>query len=236
MQISMTKLSNSVLGSLADQTITISKKATNKVVENHPLLNTLEAQFSNFKAVFGKQIFSGMGTSVENADFMRDSSFIGLKTMLMGMTKLPPFANQQIAVDLFRVFQNRGLDINNYSYNDQTTEMDKLITDLSLPENLSKLTTLNLSIYFDAMKQTQNNFKTIYAEQLLANSNLRLSLSASSIRRNIEDALRNYLSIVEGMKSVTGWTELHAELNELVKSIRNSKIGTRTETPAAPTV
>ncbi len=48
--------------------------------------------------------------------------------------------------------------------------------------------------------------------------------------------MRNYLSIVEGMKSVTEWTELHAELNELVKSIRNSKIGTRTEAPAAPTV
>ena len=236
MQISMTKLSNSILGSLAEQTITISKKASNKVVENNPLLITLEAEFGNFKAVFGKKSFSGMGNSVESADFMRDSAFVGLKTMLMGLTKLPPFQNQQLAVDLFQLFQQRGLDIYTYSYNDQTTEMDKLIADLSTDENISKLTTLNLNIYFESMKQAQAGFKAIYSEQLAANSNLRLAQSATSIRRNLEAALRNYLSVVEGMKSVNGWAELYAELNELVKSIRNSKIGTRTEVPATATV
>jgi len=156
--------------------------------------------------------------------------------MLAGLIKLPPFAGQQNAVDLFSIFQNRGLDIHTYSYNDQTTEMDKLISELSTPGNLQKLESLHLSPYFELLKQAHAEFKAIYAEQLAANSNLRLMQSATSIRRNLEGALRNYLSIVEGMKSVTGWTELHAELNELVKSIRNSKIGTRTEAPAAATV
>lgn len=236
MQITLSRLSNSVLGSLADQTISISKKAKYTVVKDQPLLATLDTEFTGYITVFGKTTFSGLGTTVEKADFKCDSVFLGIKTMLAGLIKLPPFAGQQNAVDLFSIFQNRGLDIHTYSYNDQTTEMDKLISELSTPVNLQKLESLHLTPYFELLKQAHAEFKAIYAEQLAANSNLRLMQSATSIRRNLEGALRNYLSIVEGMKSVNGWAELHAELNELVKSIRNSKIGTRTEAPAAATV
>ncbi len=236
MQITLSRLSNSLLGSLADQTITISRKVKYSVVKDQPLLAMLETEFSRYITVFGKSTFSGLGTTVEKADFKCDSVFLGIKTMLLGMIKLPAFDGQQNAVDLFTVFQNRGLDIHTYSYNDQTIEMDKLISELSTPVNLQKLESLHLTPYFESLKQAQNEFKAIYAEQLAANSNLRLLQSATSIRRNLEAALRNYLSVVEGMKSVNGWAELHAELNELVKSIRNSKIGTRTETPAAATL
>jgi hypothetical protein len=114
--------------------------------------------------------------------------------------------------------------------------MDKLISELSTPVNIAKLESLYFIPYFESLKTAQTEFKAIYAEQLAANSTLRLELSASSTRRNLEIALRNYFGVVEGMKSVSGWTELHAELNELVKSIRNSKIGPRSEEQTPPAV
>lgn len=236
MQITFSRLSNSVLGSLADQSISISKKAKYTVVKDQPLLVALETEFTGYISVFGKSSFSGLGTSVEKADMKRDGVFLGMKTMLSGMLKLPPFPNQQNAVDLFTVFQNRGLDINTYSYNDETTEMDKLISELSTPVNIAKLESLYFIPYFESLKTAQTEFKSIYGEQLSANSSLRLELSASSTRRNLEIALRNYFGVVEGMKSVSGWAELHAELNELVKSIRNSKIGPRSEEQTPPAV
>ena len=164
---------------------------------------------------------------------MRDGSFCGMKTILLGYVKLPGFQHQQDAIDLYAIFQQCGLDINTFSYADQSTEMDKLITDLSTPANLAKLENLNLTPYFETMKTAQADFKKIYSQQLEANSNLRLVQSASSTRHNLEDALRNYFGVVEGMKSLAGWTELYTELNELVKSIRNSKMGARTETITA---
>jgi hypothetical protein len=236
MQITLSRLSNSVLGSLADQSISISKKAKYTAVKDHPLLVALETEFAGYITVFGKSAFSGLGSSVEKADMKRDGVFLGMKTMLSGMLKLPSFPNQQNAVDLFTVFQNRGLDINTYSYNDETTEMDKLISELSTPANVAKLDSLYFTPYFESLKLAQSEFKAIYAEQLAVNSSLRLELSATSTRRNLEATLRNYLSVVEGMKSVSGWTELHAELNELTKSIRNSKISPRSEEQTPPVV
>lgn len=234
MKIQLTRLTNSILGSLADQTIITSNKAQYSVVKNHPLLLNLVTENSNFSSVFGRAAYSGLGASVDRADMMRDGSFSGMKTILLGNIKLPGFQYQQDAIDLYAIFQQCGLDINTFSYADQSTEMDKLITDLSTPANLAKLENLHLTPHFEAMKTAQTEFKAIYSQQLEANSNLRLVQSASSTRYNLEDALRNYFGVVQGMKSLAGWTELYAELNELVKSIRNSKMGARTEVTTEP--
>lgn len=226
MKITLSRLSNSILGSLADQTLTTSKKEQYTVVVNHPLLSALEVEYTNYIEVFGKPAFSGLGTSVEKADMQRDAVFCGMKTILLGYIKLPGFNFKQDAIDLYHTFEIRGLDINNFSYHDQSTEMDKLISDLSKPENLTKLENLHLSSHFETMKTAEADFKSIFSKQLGANSNLRQIQSASSTRRNLEAALRNYFSVVEGMKSMTGWSELHSELSELVKSIRNSSLDT----------
>ena len=233
MKIQLTRLTNSILGSLADQTIITSNKEQYIVVKNHPLLINLITEHNNYISVFGRAAYSGLGTSVDKADMIRDGSFCGLKTILLGYVKLPGFQYQQDAIDLYAIFQQCGLDINTFSYADQSTEMDKLITDLSTPANLAKLENLNLTPYFETMKTAQADFKKIYSQQLEANSNLRLVQSASSTQHNLENALRNYFGVVEGMKSLAGWTELYTELNELVKSIRNSKMGARTEVTTA---
>lgn len=233
MKIQLTRLTNSILGSLADQTIITSNKEQYIVVKNHPLLINLITEHNNYISVFGRAAYSGLGTSVDKADMIRDGSFCGLKTILLGYVKLPGFQYQQDAIDLYAIFQQCGLDINTFSYADQSTEMDKLITDLSTPANLAKLENLHLTPHFETMKTAQADFKAIYSQQLGANSNLRLVQSASSTRHNLENALRNYFGVVEGMKSLAGWTELYTELNELVKSIRNSKMGARTEVTTA---
>ena len=226
MKITLSRLSNSILASLVDQTLTTSKKEPYSVVHNHTLLTVLETEFTNYIAVFGKPLTSGMGPTVEKADMQRDAAFCGMKTILLGYEKLPGFKFQQDAIDLYRIFENRGLDINNFSYHDQSTEMDKLISELSQPENLAKLENLHLTPHFETMKTAEADFKSIYSKQLGANTNLRLTQSASSIRRNLESALRNYFSVVEGMKNLAGWGGLYTELSELTKVIRNSSLDT----------
>ena len=234
MRITLSHLTNSVLGSLADQSIITSHKPQYTVVVNHPLLQSLEKEHADFTAVFGKQAFSGLGTSVEKADMQRDAVFCGMKTILLGFVKLPGFDYQQEAIDLYTLFQNRGLDLNTYSYADQSTEMDKLISDLGNPENLTKMEHLHLSSHYETMKTAEADFKTIFSQQLGANSDLRQTQSASSTRRNLEAAIRNYFSVVEGMKNITGWKELQVELSELAKSIRNSKINPKQVLPPPP--
>ncbi|MBP6610651.1 MAG: hypothetical protein KA206_06120 [Paludibacter sp.] len=50
MKITLTKLSNAAIGSLASQTISISKKETYTVVKDNPLLLQVETEYAGFKA------------------------------------------------------------------------------------------------------------------------------------------------------------------------------------------
>jgi hypothetical protein len=234
MKIRLSHLTTNLLGSLAEQTIMSSEKPVYAMVANHPLLVALKEEHANFVAVFGKDAYSGMGSAVVKADVLRDAAFAGMKSLLLGYAKLPGFEFQQEAADLYHVFEVRGLDINTFNYNSESTEMDKLISDLSKPENLTKLEHLNMIPYFEGLKTAENDFKLIYSQQLGANSNLRKMLSATSTRRNLEDALRSYFAIVEGMKKLEGWADLYLELNVLVTSIRNARIDTKQVLPPPP--
>ena len=233
MKIALSQLSNSTLGSLSDITISTSKKPIYTAVINNPLLAALESEHTRYIAVFGKETFSGLGITVVKADMLRDSFSSGIKSILLGFSKLQGFEFQQDAIDLYTLFENRG-DFNSFSYLDQSNEMVKLISDLEKPENALKLGHLNLTLQFGLMKDAQNDFKIIYTKQIGANSELRLEKSASATRHSLEVAIRNYLNIVEAMKSIPGWFELFTELSEVVLRARNSQQDTPPEqTPPA---
>ena len=233
MKIALSQLTNSILGSSSDLIISTSKKPIYTVVANHPLLATLETENTRYAGVFGKETYSGMGITVVNADLFRDGCASGIKSILLGYSKLQGFEFQQDAIDLYTLFENRG-EFNSFSYLDQSNEMEKLISDLEKPENALKLEHLNLTLQFGMMKAAQNDFKIIYTKQIGANSELRLEKSASATRHSLEAAIRNYLNIVEAMKSIPGWFELFTELSEVVLRARNSQQDTPPEqTPPA---
>ena len=84
------------------------------------------------------------------------------------------------------------------------------------------------------MKAAQTNFVAIFAEQMGINSELRLTESATSLRGNLEAALRNYLNVVTAMNQLEGWKNLYTELNEAVKAARNSSKPGQDVTPVTP--
>jgi hypothetical protein len=237
MKITLTHLSTSNLNTLAERTITTSEKTEYVVVKDHPLLVILKTVQAKYFAVYGKQTFSGMGNDVVQADALRDASFSGIKGVLLGFSKVKGYEFQQEAKDLYAIFEQRGLDLDTYSYADETTEMDKLIVELDTPANLAKLAHMNLTVPFGLMKTAQTAFKAVYLSQVSANAQLRKMESATSLRNNLERALRNYLNVVEAMKSMDGWTDLYLELSEIVRAARNNTVGgdikTATTTPTA---
>jgi len=235
MKITLTRQSTSNLGALAARAISTSKKEEYSVVKENPLLVNLETVYGNYFAVYGKQTYSGMGNEVVDADLLRDAPFIGVKTILLGYSKINGYELQQDAEDLYAIFERRGLDLDTYSYADETTEMDKLIEELGTPVNAAKLERLHLTAPFGMMKTGQAKFKTTFSEQASANAQLRKQESASSLRNNLETALRNYLNVVEAMKSVAGWDDLYLELSEIVQAARNSSLQAKAK-PATETI
>ena len=163
-----------------------------------------------------------MGKLVADADLHRDDFFKGMRNSLWGFSKMKGLTAQQDAIDLYAIFETHGIDLDRYNYGDQTTHMDKLFEELDMSENAAKIERLHLTEAYGLMKAAQTNFVAIFAEQMGTNSELRLTESATSLRGNLEAALRNYLNVVTAMNQLEGWKNLYTELNEAVKAARNS--------------
>jgi len=234
MKIYFGHLSTKNLATLAQRVISISKALFHPVVKDHVLLTEVESAYNDFDAVYTKSTYSGKGPVVAEADARRDEPFEGVKLLLSGYAKISGCSFQQDAKDLYAIFESFGLDLDRYSYSEQTAQMVKLIEELDKPVNVSKIVRLNFTEPFEIMKSAQSAFEKVFGEQAKANAELRQMESATSLRKNLETALRNYLTIVTAMKDLDGWKELYTELNEVVKAAKNSKQSSAESLPPVP--
>ncbi|HEX7870898.1 MAG TPA: DUF6261 family protein [Chryseobacterium sp.] len=222
MKITLSKLSTKDLATLSQRLINSSESVNFPVISNHPLLTELKTMYADYDEVYTKQIYSGKGVSVADADAERDNAFRILKNFLNGYRKMTTLSNFQFAEDLYQIFRLYGIDMDRESYSTQTAQMKKLIEDLEKPENIQKLNTLSLVAAFNDMKSKHEAFELIFAEQAGANAQLRQMKSATAIRRDLEKTIKSFLNIITAMKDVPDWKLLYLDLNEQVKAAKNS--------------
>jgi len=68
MKITLSKLSTKDLATLTQRIINVSESGTYTVITNHPLLSDLKLKYADYDAVYAKQIYSGKGNEVAQAD------------------------------------------------------------------------------------------------------------------------------------------------------------------------
>lgn len=226
MKITLSKLSTKDLATLSQRTINSSESGNFPVINNHPLLTEFKTVYSNYDEVYTKQIYSGKGVNVADADKERDSAFRVLKNFLNGYRKMTTLTNYHFAEDLYQIFKLYGLDMDKDSYSKQTAQMKKLIEELERPENIQKLNVLSIAPAFNEMKSKHNAFELIFAEQAGANASLRQMKTASVIRRDLEKILKSFINLITAMKDIEDWKLLYADINELVKAANQSKKST----------
>lgn len=231
MKISLVRLSTKDLATLAQRIITNIQSGKYPVISNHPLTATLQTSYNEYDAVYTKQIYSGKGQDVANADHERDVAYTNLKAFLNGYRKLSTASNYQSAEDLYGVFKTHGLNLDRLSYSSQTAQMKKLIEELETPQNQQNISLLSLNPAFTEMKTKHEDFETLYADQAEANADLRQMTSASAIRKDLEKNLKAYLNLLTVMKEVPGWELLYTDTNELVKAAKNSEVKRKEEKP-----
>lgn len=222
MKISLQRISTKDLATLTQRTIEASKNGKNKVSDANPLLAEVEKHYADYDAVYTKQIYSGKGKSVAQADVERDKVFSSVKNFLWGYRQIPTMPNADKADKLYEIIKFFGTNIDRLSYAEETAQLKKLIEELEKQENKEKITALGLTAILEDLKTKQEAFENIYAEQTQSNAELRKLPSASAIRKTLEKALRTYFDFLTVMQAQPQWTGLYQEVNELVKAIKNS--------------
>ena len=222
MKISLVRLTTKNLATLALRVIEASKTGKTQLGQQQPMLMDLEEKYRAYDEVYTKQTFSGKGKSVAEADEARDKAFSSLKNFLWGYRQVSSVPNADQAGELYEVIKLFGTDIDRLSYSAQSAQMKKLIEELDKPENTMKINVLSLSTAFMELKTKHQHFEQLYTEQVEANADLRKMPSATAIRRDLEKSLKSYLDLISIMKTQPGWADFYQEVNELVKSARNS--------------
>lgn len=220
MKISLQRISTKDLAALTQRTIEASKNGKNRVSEPNPLLTEVEKIYTDYDAVYTKQIYSGKGKSVAQADEDRDKVFTSFKNFLWGYRQIPTMPNADKAEKLYELIKSFGTNIDRLSYAEQTAQLKKLIEELEKPENKAMLTALGLEATFTELKQKQTDFEQIFSEQATANADLRKLPSATAIRKTLEKSLRAYLDFLAVMQNQPQWNALYLEISELVKAVR----------------
>ncbi len=223
MKVNIARLKTTTLSALAERIVVASKNGKYTLaVSEHPLLNAVEVENNNYKLLLNKQTYSGKGQKVAELDEARDKSYNAMKTYLKSYMGMPTLPNYEDAVALYDVFKQNNLNLDKKSYADQSVLLDKLISELDKSENKERLTRLNLATAFADLKTKQESFSHLISEQTEANAELRLTKSASAVRKDLERVIRDYLGFITAMKSQPDWSALYTELSEVVKGIRNS--------------
>ena len=222
MRISLSRLSVTSLSALVDRVIRESKLEKHPVVKDDALLTALENLFEGYDAVFGKRKYSGVGKLVASADLRRNEAFVGMKFCVYGLTKVSGHSLYADATELYKLFKHIGLGLDQYNYSEKSALLSKLVERMDLPENAQLIEATHLTEIYGILKAAQINFEGMIYQQIAANSKLRQLKTASSLRRELEMALHNYLALVTAMKQLPGWKELYLIMNEFVKAARNS--------------
>lgn len=222
MKISLTNLTTVDLATLAKRTIESSESGKYTVVENHPLLLELKKEYADYQLVYSKMSSSGMGETVQQADLAREKLFGELKNYLEGVAGLRAMEGRDEAAELLKLFVLYGKGIAKMSYSTESAQLKKLLDDLAKPENAARAAKLKISAQVAELKALQEHFEELFGTQAEANADLRQLPSASAIRKSLEGALRDYLSLLESMKKVEDWKMLYLDINEVVKAAANS--------------
>lgn len=220
LQIPFSRLAVTILGWLARNAIKITKKNTDTAIADNPLFEEVENKYAMYDAVLLKDVYSGMGPEVKNADLKRDQAFYGFLNLLKGLAVFES-DNAKAAAELYQLITDKGT-IRGLSYGDESELLYKIFDMLDTEESQTLITTAGVDQQYLFLKTTQNNFQEIFLEQAEANSALRQMQSASSIRNELEEALRNFFGFVSVMRKQPEYKNLYADLNEIIKSAKQS--------------
>lgn len=234
MKINLAQLSTKDLAALSQRTIVISDEPAFTVVKDNPLLAAVKTVYNEYDAVYTKKAYSGKGELLIEADSNRDAPFGGFKFILLGHIKVSSSPYRQDAIDIYAIVEKYGIDLDRYKWAEETAQMKKLLEELDKPANVAKIERMQLTAVVTQIKEAQTAFEALFNEIIGENAELRLMESATSFRKTLETALRNYFNVVKAMNQIPGWKELYAKLDEAVKAANNNrKNPPKTDTPQA---
>lgn len=164
-----------------DQLITTSQPAELGIEQLYPVFKTtFTAEDAAMRAEFG----SLKSKSIEELDNLRDKTWQAI-LLRVKAAQLSPFANEVESAEVIMRIVDRYGDVRPVSYNEETTAITNLVTDLLLPANAEYLNKVAIQRWVPELKSQNEQFQTVFNERNTELSD-RVSGDVKAIRIQID--------------------------------------------------
>ena len=164
-----------------DHLITMSQPAELGIEQLYPAFKTtFTAEDAAMRAEFG----SLKSKSIEELDHLRDQTWNAI-LLRVKAAQLSPFTNEAESAEVIMRIIDRYGDIRAISYNEETTGITNLVTDLLLPANTEHLNKVAIQRWVPELKSQNEQFQTVFNERNVELSG-RVSGDVKAIRVQID--------------------------------------------------
>ncbi len=221
MKINLSKQTNDGLGALGTSTVEVTKTNGLEAAVASPVFTVLETVVPEYNSKVLDTTYSGLGPQA--AGILRKSrkEFTSLSKIFKSLSAFPGTVKGEAAAILYQLSKAVG---NVYAktaaevYNALLTFSNQINTE----ENKAHVTTVGTVEEVAAFTKSVTGLGTVRLEQSTIDSALRSDPSATSLRPQLEDALRDYFSLLTGMRKQAGWDKLYSDINEVVAQAKRS--------------
>ncbi|HBX47002.1 hypothetical protein [Limibacterium fermenti] len=221
MKISLSKQTNEGLGALGTSTVEATKTNGLEAALASPVYKTLETVAPEYNSKVLDPAFSGLGP--EASAILRKSrkQFSSLNKIFKSLTDFPDTEKGKTAAALYLLSKAVG---NVYAKTASETYLALLTfsNQINTEANAANVTAVGTVDEVAVFTKSVADLGKTRLEQSAIDSSLRSDPSATSLRPKLEDALKDYYSLLTGMRKQSGWDKLYSDISEVAAQAKRS--------------
>lgn len=208
------------LGATAGRVVETAKESSIPDVVNDTAFTNLEQKSNTYRQSINKKLYSDLTDDAVQLDKNRDSFSTGMRQYVKSMLNSPVQAMHDAAVVVSKVL-DRYVGVEALPYGDESENLHNMVAELRAPSLQSSVATLNLKDWIDAIDKANNDFEHMILQRSNDEVVIQKVKSASSQRRDLEQALRDYFEYVHALvviKKTEEYIDFEQKLYKVVET------------------
>lgn len=222
MKANFTKLSVRSLDYGTKLIIDVTRNNTQEEAKTHPLFTEVVTQHTVFSPLVPKDHYARMSDMLKALNHKIVTDIRNLKKLVSGIVAVYSDTERVNAAQIILSAIKKGGKLYSQKADDLNSRVTTITTELAKPEGKAAFAALGLSDVGDALAGKKKRYDDTSVEQLDKKSEISQTENASTARPRLESALRDYLAFVTAMRNVSGWEDLYADINEVIKRLKRS--------------
>lgn len=194
----LSKIPVASLGGVTDRVITTTKESNLQDVITDSAFTNLEEKSKRYTEGLSKRLYSKLTNDMVALDKKRDGISRRMDEYVLSLLESPIETMHAPARRVYDIIE-RYPNVESEAYVDKSKHLRKMIAELRDANLKDDVTLLNLKPWIDALEAANEEFEAKIIERGNDLVAIREVQSATALRRDLEQALRDYFEFVHGM-------------------------------------